>query len=48
MSANNYSAYLETLPLVDALFWFIENVNDEDPFRSEYFFRLRERVRDEA
>ena len=31
--------------LVSDLWWFIENVNGDDPNRSEKFFALRERVR---
>jgi hypothetical protein len=38
-------AYLATLPLTDALFWFIENVDDDMPGRSKVFFYLRGRVR---
>jgi hypothetical protein len=37
--------YLDTLDLPTALWWFIENVTDETPGRSEIFFHLRERVR---
>jgi len=35
----------EARRLVFALWDFIENVTDEDPYRSEKFFALRERVR---
>jgi len=38
--------HLEGLPLVAALWWFIENSNEDDPHRNELFFYLRERVRD--
>jgi len=31
--------------LVSDLWWFIENVNEDNPKRSENFFALRERVR---
>ena len=31
--------------LVSDLWWFIENVDEDDPERSEKFFALRERVR---
>lgn len=41
----DHSAYLACLPLVDALWWFIENVSQEDPHRNTYFFALRERMR---
>lgn len=37
--------YLDTLPGVLALFWFMENVNEEHPHRQELFFYCRERVR---
>ena len=45
MSTNEQIAYLETLPLVLALWWWIENVTEDDPSRTETFFYLRERVR---
>jgi len=37
--------YLDTLPGVLALYWFMENVADEHPHRSELFFYCRERAR---
>jgi hypothetical protein len=37
--------YLDSLPGVLALFWFMENVSDEHPHRTELFFYCRERVR---
>lgn len=37
--------HLNGLPLTDALWWFIENVNEDDPHHSEVFFYLRERYR---
>jgi hypothetical protein len=37
--------YLDALPGVLALWWFMENVNDDHPHRSELFFYCRERVR---
>lgn len=37
--------YLASLPLPDALWWFIENVNADTPLRTEMFFALRERMR---
>mgnify|MGYP001566976332 CR=1 FL=1 len=37
--------YLDSLPLTQALWWFIENVGDEHKDRHELFFYLRERVR---
>jgi len=48
MGVNQTKAYLDGLPLADALWWFIENVDSENPDRSELFFHLRERVRDEG
>lgn len=36
-------AFLDAKPLVEALWWFIENAPEES---SEIFFRLRERVRE--
>jgi len=39
-------AYLDTLPLVTALWWFIENTPEDDlAARNEIFFYLRERTR---
>ena len=43
-----YAEHLKSVPLNDALWWFIENVNEEDPHRNDYFFALRERVRSEG
>jgi hypothetical protein len=40
--------YLSSITLPAALWWFIENVNDEDRYRTEIFFFLRERVRTEG
>lgn len=39
--------YLDSLALVDALWWFIENVPPDAKDSSELFFYLRERVRKE-
>lgn len=40
--------YLAGLPLVEALWWFIENIDDNDRSnRNTYFFDLRERYRNE-
>lgn len=47
MTAEQTIAYLCSLELADALWWFIENVNDETPGRTEIYFALRERVREE-
>jgi hypothetical protein len=35
---------LNALPLDQALWWFIENITDEMPYRSDLYFRLRERL----
>jgi hypothetical protein len=40
-------AYLSGLPLVEALWWFIENIPDDHPRRNDVFFYLRERYRNE-
>jgi hypothetical protein len=31
-------------PLLFQLWWFIENVTEDDPFRTEIFFQLREKI----
>ena len=36
--------YLDTLTTAQALWWFIENVDADDPNRSTLFFYCRERV----
>lgn len=46
MSLDQTQAYLDTLPLATALFWFIENVNEDSPHRTALFFYCRERVRE--
>ena len=38
--------YLSTLPLTEALWWFIENMADDAEGRTDVFFSLRERMRD--
>lgn len=43
-----YLDYINGLPLQEALWWFIENAQDDLCGRSEIFFALRERVRNEA
>lgn len=37
--------YLDSMPGVLALWWFMENVSDEHPHRTDLFFYCRERVR---
>lgn len=46
MNTKQTIAYLDTLPLVEALFWFIENNTEDMP--PDVFFNLRERVRTEG
>jgi len=45
MTATETIDYLHTLPTTHALWWFIENVTEDDPIRTEVFFYLRERFR---
>lgn len=40
---NNWKSYLDSLDIADALWWFIENIHENHPDRSEIFFYLRER-----
>lgn len=47
MTFTETKKYLDSLPLAEALWWFIENQRDDDPITSEVFFMLRERVRNE-
>jgi hypothetical protein len=44
---NKTVAYLCTLKLVDALWWYIENITHEHEDATAAFFYLRERVRNE-
>lgn len=46
MNLRQTKDYLLDLPLVDALWWFIENVPTEHPHASELFFLLRKRMRE--
>lgn len=46
MTLQQIKDYLGTLPMAQALWWFIENVNDDHADRQEIFFYLRERIRD--
>ena len=48
MTNQAYADYIKTQPLVTALFWFIENMAEDDPDRNELFQMLRERVRTET
>lgn len=48
MSAEQMIAYLGTCTLEHALWWFIENVESEQEGRTDVFFYLRERFRNEA
>jgi hypothetical protein len=38
--------YLKSVDLTTALWWFIEQTNEDTPGRSDIFFYLRERVRE--
>jgi len=40
--------HLTTLPLVEALWWYIENITTDDPRATRVFFYLRERYRNEV
>jgi hypothetical protein len=44
----SYRSYVKELPLLEALWWFIENGSDDLPERSEIFFSLRGRMRASA
>ncbi|MCC8397293.1 hypothetical protein LJ656_32480 [Paraburkholderia sp. MMS20-SJTR3] len=48
MTTAETIAYLEREPLEYALWWFIENMNEESEGRTEVFFFLRGRMRAEA
>lgn len=43
MTFEQIKDHLNGLPVVYALWWFIENMNEESAHRSETFFYLRER-----
>jgi len=45
MTLDETRDYLDTLPLADALWWFIENVYADQAGRTSLFFYLRERMR---
>jgi hypothetical protein len=45
--AGGRIGYLDTLPLLQALWWYIENVSSDDPDQAVYFFYLRGRYRKE-
>ena len=38
-----YKEHVDSLPLADALWWFIENIGDDDDSREGWFFYLRAR-----
>lgn len=46
MNLRETMTYLLDLPLVDALWWYIENVVTEHPHANDLFFLLRKRVRE--
>lgn len=47
MTRTDYIGYTDTLPLVEALWWYIENVSQDGPQQTALFFHLRERYRKE-
>lgn len=44
---NDEADHLRGLPLIEAMWLFIENIDSEHPARTEFFFLLRERYRSE-
>ena len=48
MTADEIKRYLFTLSLTEALWWYIENISQDDPAQSEVFFYLRARYRREV
>lgn len=44
MTLEETKDYLSSLPGVIALYWFMENINEDHPHRTELFFYCRERV----
>lgn len=47
MTLKQTKKLLDSMPLTTALWWFIENSNEDDKHRNELFFYLRERVRNQ-
>ena len=47
-SFTTYKEYVSNMALTKALFWFIENINEDDPDRTAWFFYLRERYQKEG
>lgn len=47
MNQHEIIHYLDGQLLVNALWWFIENQPEDAAVRTEVFFYLRERVRDD-
>lgn len=45
MTLAETKSYLDSLSVIDALWWFVENVNESSEYRNDLFFYLRERVR---
>lgn len=43
--AKRWRSYTDEMPLLDALWWYIENVDGDEPWSTDLFFRLRERAR---
>jgi hypothetical protein len=48
MNAEQMIAYTDTLLLEYALWWYIENTNEDTVGRTDLFFHLRQRMRNEA
>lgn len=48
MTTEEKIKYLDSLPLAQALWWFIENVDWEASDKTELYFHLRERMCTEA
>jgi len=43
-----YRTYVDGLPIVEALWWFIENINSDDSRHNDWFFYMRRRYRAEV
>lgn len=46
LATERWKTHLEGMSITDALWWFIENVSFDEPYRAEIFFKLRERMRE--
>lgn len=45
IGAARWLTHIDSMPVDEALWWFVENVPEDAPWRNDLFFRLRERVR---